>query len=462
MDFEGGSLAPWTPLNAGPNPGPYQLVSFDVNGDGVASTAFRIAANSGTADGITQTNVLLTTGADYSVDMDIATDDLSGGNNADGGTTVILINNTIVAHYGFGSVTIGNIYRTNLHGTFTATTSGVYTVTLTFTRAYGEAYGLWSLADDLRITRPGTSISILPTVTGNFTNGVWSGNMTVSNLGTNVVLVADDGHGHRGTSNPFNVISAGLLPAILVQPTNQALFIGDTAAFGVTVGGAPPLNCQWRFNGTNISGATNTSLTLTNVQFAQAGNYAVQVSNVYGAILSSNAVLTVAAIPPAIVSQPASRSVLRGSNVTFAVNASGTPPLSYLWQKNGLPLAGGGNASFSLVNVTRTNSGAYNVVVTNVAGSVTSSNAILLVHVSQRLNVPVLLPNGTLALTSGDLDGGMPSISDLNNLQAQASTNLLDWVTLPDALTLTNNVLLLSDPDVSNTPIRFYRIIENW
>jgi hypothetical protein len=461
MDFEGGALAPWTPLNAGPNPGPYQLVSFDVNGDGAASTAFRIAANSGTADGITQ-NVSLTGGATYTVDMDIATDDLSGGNNADGGTTTIQIGGTNVAQFGFGSVSIGNIYRTNLHGTFSATTSGVYTVTLTFTRAYGEASGLWSLADDLRITRPGTSISILPTVTGNFTNGVWSGNMTVSNPGTNVVLVADDGHGHHGTSNPFNVISAGLLPAILAQPTNQTVFIGDAAAFGVTVGGAAPLSCQWRFNGTNISGATNAALSLTNVQFAQAGNYAVQVTNVYGAILSSNALLTVMAIPPTVVSQPASRTVLNGSNVTFTVDASGTPPLSYLWQKNGLSLAGASNVSFSLVNVMRTNSGAYNVMVTNIAGSVTSSNAILLVHVSQRLGMPVLLPDGTLAIASGDLDGGMPSASDLNNLQAQASTNLVDWVTLPGALTLTNDVLQLSDPEVSNAPMRFYRIIENW
>jgi hypothetical protein len=50
---------------------------------------------------------------------------------------------------------------------------------------------------------------------------------------------------------------------------------------------------QWSFNGTNISGATNTSLTLTNVQSSQAGNYAVWVTNAYGSVLSSNALLLV-------------------------------------------------------------------------------------------------------------------------------------------------------------------------
>jgi hypothetical protein len=55
-----------------------------------------------------------------------------------------------------------------------------------------------------------------------------------------------------------------------------------------------PLSYKWKFDGTTIFGATNTTLTLTNVQGSQAGNYAVLVTNLLGSILSSNAVLTVA------------------------------------------------------------------------------------------------------------------------------------------------------------------------
>jgi len=374
LDFEAGTLSPWTPLNVGNQPGPYDLVAFDVNGDGLSSTAFRIAANSGTPDGITQ-NVSLTGGATYAVKMDIATDDTSSGNNADGGTTTILIGGTTVAQFSWGSVNIGNIYRTNLTGTFTPPSSGVYAVTLTFSRGYFEAGNLWCLADDLRIIGPGNPVTVLPAVTGNFTNGVWSGNVTVLNLATNVVLTADDGHGHLGVSNPFDVLPA-MAPVILAQPTN--------------------------------------------------------------------------------------RTVLGGSNVTFTVGAYGTMPLSYFWQKNTLPLAGATNASLAFASVTRTNSGTYAVMVTNLAGSIASSNAVLLVHVPQRLGMPVWLPDGTLRLTSGDMDGGPLSASDLANLQAQASSNLVNWVTLPGSLTLTNGVLRLQDPGWTNQPLRFYRIIENW
>jgi hypothetical protein len=100
----------------------------------------------------------------------------------------------------------------------------------------------------------------------------------------------------------YNAGSAGkcslIAPVITSQPTNQTVTVGRTANFNVTASGASPLSYQWRFNGTNIVGATNTTLTLTNVQLSQAGNYAVLVTNLYGSILSSNAVLTVNPRPP--------------------------------------------------------------------------------------------------------------------------------------------------------------------
>ena len=53
------------------------------------------------------------------------------------------------------------------------------------------------------------------------------------------------------------------------------------------------MSYQWRFNGTNIAGATGTSLTLSNVQPAQAGSYSVRVTNAFGAVTSQVATLTV-------------------------------------------------------------------------------------------------------------------------------------------------------------------------
>ena len=83
-------------------------------------------------------------------------------------------------------------------------------------------------------------------------------------------------------------------PQIITQPTNQAVFVGQTASFSVVANGAPPLSYQWVFNSTNnIAGATNATLNLSSVMFTNAGNYAVLVSNGVNSILSTNAVLTV-------------------------------------------------------------------------------------------------------------------------------------------------------------------------
>ena len=89
-------------------------------------------------------------------------------------------------------------------------------------------------------------------------------------------------------------------PGITAQPTNQTVVVGGTVTFTVMAGGTPPLSYQWNFNGTNISGATNTLLTLTNVQSSQAGNYAVLVTNTLGSVLSSNAVLMANSLPPCV------------------------------------------------------------------------------------------------------------------------------------------------------------------
>ena len=92
----------------------------------------------------------------------------------------------------------------------------------------------------------------------------------------------------------------GLPPSIMTQPQSQVAAVGSNITFTVTAGGSPPLGYQWRLGGANVVGATDSALVLTNVQLAQAGTYAVLVTNPVGSVLSSNAVLTVN--PPAGVS----------------------------------------------------------------------------------------------------------------------------------------------------------------
>jgi hypothetical protein len=94
--------------------------------------------------------------------------------------------------------------------------------------------------------------------------------------------------------------AAPAAPTIAVQPVNQNVFVGQTVTFSVSANGSAPLNYQWTFQGVNIAGQTDSSLVLTNVQLSQTGNYAVQVTNLYGSIISSNATLTIN-FPPAAV-----------------------------------------------------------------------------------------------------------------------------------------------------------------
>jgi sugar lactone lactonase YvrE len=82
-------------------------------------------------------------------------------------------------------------------------------------------------------------------------------------------------------------------PAIQTQPQSQTLAIGGNAQFSVTATGYPAITYQWYFNGTAITGATNSSYSLSNVQSVNGGTYTVQISNSIGSLTSTAATLTV-------------------------------------------------------------------------------------------------------------------------------------------------------------------------
>ncbi len=121
---------------------------------------------------------------------------------------------------------------------------------------------------------------------------------------------------------------AAFAPVILSQPTNQTVLAGGSASFYVVAGGTPPLSYQWLFNGAPLAGQIGTSLTLSNVQSGDAGNYSVLVTNLGGPALSSNALLTVL-VPQANCTAPPSGLVSwwRGeSNALDSVDGNnGTP-----------------------------------------------------------------------------------------------------------------------------------------
>ncbi len=197
-----------------------------------------------------------------------------------------------------------------------------------------------------------------------------------------------------GTANSSNaVLAVNIPPSITTQPQSQTNFIGDDATFTVVAAGTTPLSYQWRFYGTNLASATATSYTRTNVQPGSAGSYSVVVTNIAGSITSSVVVLSVN-LPPSITTPPQNLAAIIGSNATFTVVATGTAPLNYQWRFNTADISGATGTSFTRTNAQPGDAGNYLVVVTNIAGSVTSSNAVLVV------NIPPSITTQPLAQTN--------------------------------------------------------------
>ncbi len=242
-------------------------------------------------------------------------------------------------------------------------------------------------------------------------------------------------------------------PAITGQPTNQTVLAGSNVSFTVTASGTTPFGFQWRFNGTNLanggqfSGVTTATLSLANAQLGNAGGYSVVVTNAAGSVTSSVATLTVSA-PPVITTQPASQAVLTGSNVSFTVAASGTTPFGFQWRFNGGNLTNGGQfsgvttATLSLTNAQPANAGGYAALVTNSAGSVTSSVATLLVSAPTNCTPP---PAGLVGWWPGE--GNANDITGTNNgtLQGGATANTIGLVGTAFGFDGTNSYVQIPD-----------------
>ena len=190
-------------------------------------------------------------------------------------------------------------------------------------------------------------------------------------------------------------VTPGFVPAIATAPTNLTVLAGSNAVFSAIASGTPPLYFQWRKNGTNISnggnvsGATNNLLTIAAAATSNSGNYSLVVTNFLGATTSTVATLTVV-LPPTITGSFTNRTLQCGSNVSFAVSAAGTPPLSFQWSLDGAPIPAATNVSLTLTNVHLPNH-IVTLVVTNPYASLTS-NALLTV---QDTLPPVITLNGS-------------------------------------------------------------------
>jgi pectate lyase len=248
-------------------------------------------------------------------------------------------------------------------------------------------------------------------------------NLDLTNSGAYSVLVSN-AVGWVLSSNALLTVTAPVAPAIVTAPQNVTVLPGGTAVFSVAAGGSLPLSYQWyKAPSTLIASATDTTLTLTNVQEEDAGSYYVVVSNRVTAIQSASATLSVNTNPvaPSFTTQPASQVALIGSTTIFEAIVSGTAPISFQWFRNGVPITNANAATLSLTNVQPALSGTYTLLASNRVGTATSAAATLTVTAY----IPITPSAYNLTgFAQGATGGGYLPDTDANYAKVYTATDL--------------------------------------
>jgi pectate lyase/pectin methylesterase-like acyl-CoA thioesterase len=252
-------------------------------------------------------------------------------------------------------------------------------------------------------------------------DGVLIAGATSPILTLNNVRVSDSGAYLFTATNPLGSVASDVAavvvnlapPVITMQPRSQTILVGEPVTFTIAVSGSAPFIYQWRKNGVNIAGATAPSFTIANLQLSDAGAYTVVVSNGAGSVVSDPATLivTTTPVPPAIITQPLSITVVAGAQAQFTVTAEGSSPLSFQWRKDGAAIPGAINATYSITSATANDAGSYSVIVTNAAGSATSDPATLTVITPPSIVTPpasLTAPAGATATFSVVASGTAP------------------------------------------------------
>jgi GH25 family lysozyme M1 (1,4-beta-N-acetylmuramidase) len=207
---------------------------------------------------------------------------------------------------------------------------------------------------------------------------------------------------------------------------------------------------DWAIDGIRIATITNAAFTGSNVFVGFWDPFAsLSSSNVINFGLVDNVRVEVPAIAPLLTSQPYSQTVKLGTNIALMASATGLPAPDFQWLLNGTNISGATNANYTLAFFAATNAGSYSVLATNIAGSVTSSNALL-----------ALLPPAAAHFQNPAVQGGAVQLAFTGDAfwtyTIETSTNLANWSVLTN-LTSTNGQFQLNAGSVTNSPQQFYR-----
>jgi len=228
-----------------------------------------------------------------------------------------------------------------------------------------------------------------------------------------------------------------IAPTIEGSPLTQTAEVGTAVDLSVSGTGSPPMFYLWYLNNTNlISSSTNNYLELANLQFSQSGGYTVVVTNAFGAVTSSPAMLNVIPVVPRRAVPAISVTGETGSSVNVGYADSLGPAPSWL----------------PLDTLGLTNSPQYWLDLS------TPLPAQRFYRVWQT-GTPSLLPSFKVIsmVPAITVTGNIGDSVRLDYINAIGPTNA--WLTL-NTVTLTNTSQLYFDVTAPAQPKRFYRLVQ--
>ena len=223
------------------------------------------------------------------------------------------------------------------------------------------------------MTNTNIVVVVFPPSNDDFTNGITLTGQSISTSGSTLYATLEPGE-----PSYVGLTSGGSVWWNWTAP------VAGTASISVTGANAGSQILQI-FTGnalTNLAAVARSSLGQNppTVSFVATAGTTYQIAVVGGgATFQLGVQLQPSSVPPTITQQPAGETVTAGGTAVFQVGASGGGVLTYQWQFNGTNLASATNATLALSNVTTNEAGNYLVIVGNPGGSVTSSNAALVV-----------------------------------------------------------------------------------
>ena len=247
-------------------------------------------------------------------------------------------------------------------------------------------------------TRSGTNASILTTANGtSYTaNSVAVSGGDTGMFGLGLAFGAGNTFWGKASSKPLRQISfnLGTASGTVIQSFTNPIVPNAVAPIGISTNlgllGGVAIETPDNFQLFDLPTSGAPTIIETNQYPTDNANANATGSVDFGgdrvfALDSNNGILALMILPPPIAptvsTNPQSTTVVAGDNVALTVAANGTAPLSYQWRLEGVALPGATGDTLNLLNAQPTDAGNYTVVITNIAGAVTSAVAVLTVNV---------------------------------------------------------------------------------